>query len=182
MLNRSSILALTTVAALAAVALAPTDASAMRGFGGRGGGGGGHVSFIGHGPVGGGFGRSFGQRWGHGTRVAVGGIRCHWHYCGPVPVPNPPHCIDHCGGHPPIVWWHHHPHWGVGEYPVPVGDGAVATAAVGTTAGNCNCLTKQYLDDGSVLFKDICSKEAAMATPEELRAQAQGAAPQAQAN
>ena len=43
-------------------------------------------------------------------------------------------------------------------------------------------LIKQYLDDGSVLFKDICTKEAALATPEELRAQAQGAAPRAQAN
>jgi hypothetical protein len=31
----------------------------------------------------------------------------------------------------------------------------------------CNCLTKQYLDDGSVLFRDICTKEAAMATPAE---------------
>jgi hypothetical protein len=35
----------------------------------------------------------------------------------------------------------------------------------------CNCLTKQYLDDGSVLFNDICTKEAAVATPADLRAQ-----------
>jgi hypothetical protein len=37
----------------------------------------------------------------------------------------------------------------------------------------CNCLTKQYLDDGSVLFRDLCTKEAAIATPAELRSQAQ---------
>jgi hypothetical protein len=37
-------------------------------------------------------------------------------------------------------------------------DGQVA---VGT---NCNCLTKRYLGDGSVLFQDICTKEAATAT------------------
>jgi hypothetical protein len=39
----------------------------------------------------------------------------------------------------------------------------------------CNCLTKRYLDDGSVLFSDVCTKEQAMATPDELRAQAQSA-------
>jgi len=43
----------------------------------------------------------------------------------------------------------------------------------------CTCLTKKYLDDGSVLFKDVCTKEAALATPDELRAQAQGVGPQA---
>jgi len=40
----------------------------------------------------------------------------------------------------------------------------------------CNCLTKQYLDDGSVLFRDICTREAAMATQAELQAQSQTAA------
>jgi hypothetical protein len=37
----------------------------------------------------------------------------------------------------------------------------------------CNCLTKQYLDDGSVLFRDLCTREAAIATAAELKAQAQ---------
>jgi len=45
-------------------------------------------------------------------------------------------------------------------------------------SANCNCLTKEYLEDGSVLFKDLCTKEAAMATPAELKAQAQDAATQ----
>jgi hypothetical protein len=40
---------------------------------------------------------------------------------------------------------------------------------------NCNCLTKSYLADGSVMFKDICTKEAAVASPDELKAQVEGA-------
>ncbi len=52
---------------------------------------------------------------------------------------------------------------------------ATSTPAV---SANCNCLTKEYLEDGSVVFKDLCTKEAAMATPAELKAQAQGATPQ----
>jgi hypothetical protein len=53
----------------------------------------------------------------------------------------------------------------------------VVTATSPVAAEPCNCLTKQYLGDGSVLFKDICTKEAATATPDALKAQAQGAAP-----
>jgi hypothetical protein len=227
MLNRSSIFALATVAAVAAAALAPTSASA-RGFGGGfdgghsfGGGGfartasiGGGRSFggglahttsfarVNRGPIGGGFRRTFGGRnWARGNSPGITRVSgCYFHYCGPVTTPgtppghgnclidcgNPgvPPCLIDCGGHlpPPIVWWwkhHHHPHWGVVDYETPAVvdapvDGAVATAA---TPAPCNCLTKQYLDDGSVLFQDICTKEAALATPDELKAQANGAAP-----
>jgi hypothetical protein len=49
------------------------------------------------------------------------------------------------------------------------------TNAPAVVTAPCNCLTKQYLSDGSVLFQDICTKEAAMATPDELKAQAQAA-------
>ena len=35
----------------------------------------------------------------------------------------------------------------------------------------CNCLTKQYLQDGSVVFRDLCTHEAAMATQADLQAQ-----------
>jgi hypothetical protein len=99
---------------------------------------------------------------------------------------NPPPCVKlwGCGPHPlpPIVWWHkHHFHWGVVDYD---GDADVDTAdtvnTVATPAAPCNCLTKQYLDDGSVLFQDICTKEAALATPDELKAQAAGIPPQGQ--
>jgi hypothetical protein len=189
MLNRNSIFALAAISTLAAAALAPTSASAMRGgFGGGGGGnfghGGGAIGRIG--PVGGG--HNFGGgNLGHGNNF-VGRIGRHpicIDRCGPHP--NPPCFFHRCGPGfpPPIVWWHHHhehpwfvewhhPHWGVVNYETPVAVDTVATPAP------CNCLTKQYLDDGSVLFKDICTKEAAMATPDELKAQAQGASPTAQ--
>jgi hypothetical protein len=94
------------------------------------------------------------------------------------------HCHhDHCG--PRIGWWwerHHRPYW---VYPAGgetvVGDTVVAPAATAYAApvakDNCNCLTKTYLDDGSVMFKDLCTKEAAVATPDELKAQAEGVPP-----
>jgi hypothetical protein len=219
MSNRNYIFVLAAVSALAAAALAPTSASAMRGGfgGGRSFGGGfahasfGHASFARIGSIGHsssfsrGYGRSFaGRNWGHAPMRLSSVSTCRWHYCGPgtTPNPGPPPCLLNCGGHPtpppcfvncgghlppPIVWWKHHPHWGVGEYPMGAYDdgGGVAqpvAAEAAPTAGPCTCLTKTYLDDGSVLFKDVCTKEAALATPDELRAQAQGVSPKAQAN
>jgi hypothetical protein len=38
-------------------------------------------------------------------------------------------------------------------------------AAPQAAAEPCNCLTKQSLPDGSVLFQDICTKESAIASP-----------------
>ena len=73
-----------------------------------------------------------------------------------------------------MVWWHQ-PHYGVVDY-----SSVTAPVASATTPAPCNCLTKQYLQDGSVLFTDLCTKEEAMATPAELQAQAQGVSPQAQ--
>ncbi len=65
--------------------------------------------------------------------------------------------------------------------------GTVATGTLPLTrvpspaaAEPCTCLTKQYLDDGSVLFRDICTKEAAIATAVDLKALGQGPAPGAQ--
>jgi hypothetical protein len=59
---------------------------------------------------------------------------------------------------------------------VPAGvtdSGTVGAAADGqiaqTTQANCNCLTKQVLAHGSVLFQDICTKQSAFSTPDELR-------------
>jgi hypothetical protein len=71
-----------------------------------------------------------------------------------------------------------------------VAGGDVAAAAVGTDSqpaqatqaaqpvanSSCNCLTKQYLDDGSLLFRDFCTKEAVLVTPAELKAQARNLA------
>jgi hypothetical protein len=106
-----------------------------------------------------------------------------------------PHCdhdhdhdFDHDHDHDHDWWWwkHHHAHWWYGspsyagpEYVAPVATGPVsapvATAPVASApSAPCNCLTKRYLADGSVLFTDLCTKEQAMATPDELHAQAQG--------
>jgi hypothetical protein len=83
------------------------------------------------------------------------------------------HDWDHDHRRPWMVWWHQ-PHYGV-EYST-----VSAPVQTATTPAPCNCLTKTYLQDGSVMFKDLCTKEEAMATPDELRAQAQGVSPQAQ--
>jgi hypothetical protein len=107
---------------------------------------------------------------------------------GPGPSPSGP------SGWGPILTWKHHPHWWVDGYPVVI-DGPVDTVVAAPVVadpvvrntvvnqvataqpGPCNCLTKQYLDDGSVLFSDICTREQALATPDELKAQAQAQAP-----
>jgi hypothetical protein len=82
------------------------------------------------------------------------------------------HDWDHDHHHHWMVWWHQ-PHYGVVDYST-----VTAPVATATTPAPCNCLTKQYLQDGSVLFTDLCTKEEAMATPAELQAQAQGVSPQ----
>jgi hypothetical protein len=70
--------------------------------------------------------------------------------------------------------WHHRRHyhyaWRYRHYPY----GYVSSGSAGYVApsyaasmpapGNCNCLTKEYLPDGSVLFKDLCTKEQASAS------------------
>jgi hypothetical protein len=146
MLNRSSFLALAAITALGVAALAPTSASA---FGGRGGGG----HFGGH--VGGG---QFGGHFGGG------------HFGG------------HFGGERFVNNYHQHWRWNwrrPGYYGVPVAVGAatVATGAVyaaapRTPAPSCTCLTKEYLPDGSLLFKDVCTNEAAMAAGNTQQAEA----------
>jgi hypothetical protein len=79
----------------------------------------------------------------------------------------------------PHFWWHHQ------HGPVMIEEGGttreitrVSAPVASTPTAPCNCLTKTYLQDGSVQFKDICTKESAVATPDELRAQAQGTGPQ----
>jgi hypothetical protein len=54
--------------------------------------------------------------------------------------------------------------------PVPARVSAAAPVATQVAASPCNCLTKQSLPDGSVLFQDICTKESAIATPATLGA------------
>ena len=53
-------------------------------------------------------------------------------------------------------------------------------AAAPAAAEPASCLSKQYLNDGSALFRDNCTGEAAIATPAQLQAQAQSRAAQLQ--
>jgi hypothetical protein len=67
---------------------------------------------------------------------------------------------------------HHHQHaWHRGKTII-VGTGvATGVAAYAATTGSCNCLNKSYLEDGTVVFKDLCTKEMAMNPPAEKQAQ-----------
>jgi hypothetical protein len=148
MLKRSALLAFAAIATLSLAAFAPTNASAKFGGGGHGGG---HI----------------GNHGGHGVHIGRGFNR------GPnVQFRRPIR----------IVRWHH-PHWRprilvrpafVNTYAVvrPVTTYAAVRPAI------CTCLTKEYLEDGTVMFKDVCTKEIAMNPP--VTEQAQGPGPQAQ--
>lgn len=151
---RSITLALTAIAALGTATLvtSTTSADARGGMGFHGGMGG-------HG----------GMRMG-GTRMMggvhhVGGVRIGarfvggHHFAGRIPHFRPNWCRFHgrCGIH---VRWHHP--W---IYGTPV-VAATTYAAVPTTvaaAPRCNCLTKEYTQDGLVVFHDVCTKEVASA-------------------
>lgn len=96
--------------------------------------------------------------------------------------PDGDHHGDHDGDHDRdhhYPWWFvdwHRPHVGVSGYEAVQVSAPAATVVTTPAAAPCNCLTKRYLDDGSVLFADLCTKEQAMATPDEIRAQAQNVA------
>jgi hypothetical protein len=152
---RTSILALAAVATVAAAALATTTASAKPIMG---------VIIkppvLGVVPV----------------KPPVFGVIIHPpHPIMGVVIHHPDHDDDE-----PHFWWHHyHRPWMVEQStPMPVSTPTSASTPVTTApAAPCNCLTKNYLTDGSVLFKDVCTKEAAVASPDELKAQMQGARP-----
>lgn len=50
------------------------------------------------------------------------------------------------------------------------------TVARPVVASTCNCLTKEYTQDGQVVFKDLCTKEAAAAPVAGVEEQKTGAA------
>ena len=160
MLSRSSIYALAAVALVGAAALPPTGASA-------------------HLPM------------GVMIKPKVQGLMLPPHpvmgvvlhpvhpVLGVIIHPQPPIVFNN----PPHFWWHHH------HAPVLIEGGETIRETIHETSrvsapvasaptAPCNCLTKSYLQDGSVQFNDICTKESAIATPDALRAQAQGTAPQ----
>jgi len=62
---------------------------------------------------------------------------------------------------------HHHPHWHV-RYHHPIWVHGVRTAEYSVARpvnGPCTCLSKEYTEDGRVLFKDLCTNEAAINPP-----------------
>jgi hypothetical protein len=67
------------------------------------------------------------------------------------------HHHHHRHHHHRIVVWH--------RKVVPIVVGSTAVAAYAATTNTCTCLTKEYLPDGTVLFKDVCTKEMAMNPP-----------------
>jgi hypothetical protein len=88
---------------------------------------------------------------------------------------------------PNPIWGHNwgHGYWGHRFWDRPVIVGGAAVAPVMATAasapapaeaapqvptGSCNCLTKQTLADGSVLFADICTQQSAIAPPQAVSA------------
>jgi len=134
---KSSLLALAAVVALGTTALTSTSAEAHGKFGGGGG------KFHGGGFHGGGMKFHGGHKhWGH---------KPHWH------------------GHKHVHW--HHRHWRprhIYYYPRPVVYAArpvVYGAAPVVSTNRCTCLTKEYTQEGAVLFKDICTNEAAINPP-----------------
>ena len=149
MLKRSSMLALTAAATLGLAALSTTSASALGGHG-------------------------FGKQFSHNGGQNNGGQA-------------KPASFDHPGNNNfakfkgwPNKWWHHdhhewawhwpHDRW---ERPVITSDTAYVAARPSVPAGNCNCLTKEYMQDGSVVFKDLCTKESAVASPNDQQADSQ---------
>lgn len=110
-----------------------------------------------------------------GVKPVVGVIIPPKPITGIVIHPPPGPVGPHLGG---WWWWHHHHEhpWIVeGGYPVsaPVAMTGPAATVTGPAPvnGPCTCLTKTYLNDGSVKFTDVCTKETAVATPDDLRAQ-----------
>src|SRR5215213_4506105 len=73
----------------------------------------------------------------------------------------------HHGGHGHVHRHHHrHPHWHVRYHrPVWYGVRTVGYTVARPAAGPCTCLSKEYTPDGRVLFKDLCTNEAAINPP-----------------
>jgi hypothetical protein len=127
---------LLAVAASAALGLAMLAPTAASAKGGHGGGGHGGGGI--HGGHGGG-----GIHVGHGGHGGGGRI-------GIIRYPHP---------HPHWHVRHHRPIW----YGVRTVGYTVARPVV--ASGPCTCLSKEYTPDGRVLFKDLCTNEAAINPP-----------------
>ena len=127
---------MTALAAVAVLGLAASNASAKPGG-------------PGFGPKGPGMGNP-------GIIKPAGGIKPH--------LPVKPIFVPH--------WPQKHPHWHVRYrpriwYPPVVVGGAtyIASRPVVSAPGPCTCLSKEYTQEGVVVFKDRCTNEMAMNPP-----------------
>ena len=93
-----------------------------------------------------------------------------WAAPGKIAWPKPHKPGPHIHPH----WPHKHPHWHVkvkyprvwyAPRPVVYGAVAPAVAAPVVATNRCTCLTKEYTPEGAVLFKDVCTNEAAINPP-----------------
>jgi hypothetical protein len=159
MFRKSSMIALAAAAAFGVAMLNPVTAGAK---GGMGGGGGGGSKISGGGMKGGG-----GGAWKGGGGIKGGGIKHpgkHGHGHGHGHGKHAKHAHHH--------HHHHHKHkkhwhyrYGFGYVsPIVVGSRPVVYSAT-PTVNRCTCLTKEYTPEGAVLFKDVCTNEAAMNPP-----------------
>lgn len=148
MFNRSALLALVASAAVGLVTLSATGADA-RPIGGGGGGGGGHR--VVHGGGGGHFnfrGNVHHARFNH--------LRVH-HHRRPVHLPS--FRFAGCRWSHNCYW----PHWR--RYVVATNYVNTAYPVPRPAASTCTCLVKEYLPNGSVLFRDVCTNESAVNPP-----------------
>ena len=155
MSRKSIMLALAATVSLGAFALSSSDASA--------------------------FGRSFG---GFGAARASTGMHLsgplHVNYARPLSYAHPISPIfkkPQVFGvkiFPPILAHHHHhwwwwSHWRPYWVAPTVVTGAVAAGGVSyataPATNRCTCLTKEYTQEGAVVFKDVCTNEMAMNPP-----------------
>ena len=141
--SRNSFVILAAVASIGFLAAASTDAFAR----GGGHGGGGH-SMGGH-SMGG---RSMG---GHIASRGIGRVSGFRSFAR----------VRHVGHHRPH--WHWRFGWRRNYWLTPVVTTGVATGVIATGPGwnRCSCLTKEYTQEGAVVFKDLCTKESAMNPP-----------------
>jgi hypothetical protein len=196
MLNRSSILALTAIAAFGGTALTVGGAYANQNYYRaattiNAGNAASHITSTNVKPVASGYniskispiistGGNSGNSGGNGVKMPYKfGTQLYPPSSKPIDIDcvtfkGCDHDHDHDRDHH-YPWWladWHRPHVGVVEYDTAPVSAPVAASVVATpAAAPCNCLTKRYVDDGSVLFSDLCTKEQAMATPDELKAQ-----------
>src|SRR5882724_9594979 len=155
---RNAVLALAAVAALGTATLVTSTYSAdAKGFGGgggfsRGGGNMGGMRSIGGGRNFGGGRVHLGRNIGIGIRGGKGQFHVRHHHR--------PHLCNwgrhRCGIH---VRWHRPWIYGVGA----VAATSYAVAPTVAAAPRCTCLTKEYTQDGLVVFQDVCTKEVASA-------------------